>query len=69
MLIHVINPFPAGGTPDTVVRLIAQKMSENVGQPVVVENKTGASGMKDLLANAQPRRATLKEANIKAGSN
>lgn len=51
--VHIINPFPAGGTLDTVVRLIAQKMSEQVGQPVVVENKTGASGIIGLSAAAK----------------
>ena len=51
--IHVINPFPAGGTLDTVVRLIAQRMSEQVGQPVVVENKTGASGIIGFSAAAK----------------
>jgi tripartite-type tricarboxylate transporter receptor subunit TctC len=51
--IHVINPFPAGGTLDTVVRLIAQKMSDQVGQPVVVENKTGASGIIGFSAAAK----------------
>jgi tripartite-type tricarboxylate transporter receptor subunit TctC len=51
--VHIINPFPAGGTLDTVVRLIAQKMSEQVGQPVVVENRTGASGLIGLQAAAK----------------
>lgn len=51
--ITVINPFPAGGTLDTVVRLIAQRVSEQVGQPVVVENKTGASGIIGFSAAAK----------------
>lgn len=50
--IHIINPFPAGGTLDTVVRLIAKKMADNLGQAVVVENKTGASGIIGLSAAA-----------------
>lgn len=51
--VHVINPFPAGGTLDTVVRLIAQNMSEHIGQPVVVENRTGASGIIGFTAAAR----------------
>jgi tripartite-type tricarboxylate transporter receptor subunit TctC len=42
--IKIVVPFPAGGTSDVLARLIGQKMTENWGQPVVVENKPGSSG-------------------------
>jgi len=42
--IRMIVPFPAGGTTDIVARLVAQRMSESMGQPVTVENKAGAGG-------------------------
>ena len=42
--IRMIVPFPAGGTTDIVARILAQRMSETMGQPVVVENKAGAGG-------------------------
>jgi len=54
--IKILVGFPAGGPSDVPARLIATKMQAALGQPVVVENKTGAAGMialKDLLA--QPR--------------
>lgn len=43
--ILIIVPFSAGGTLDGVTRLVAAKMSARIGQPVVVENRTGASGL------------------------
>src|SRR5689334_15637803 len=42
--VKLVVPYPAGGSGDFVARIIAQKMSENWGQPVVVENRPGAIG-------------------------
>jgi putative tricarboxylic transport membrane protein len=42
--IHVIVPFPAGSAADTVARLIGSNLSAKLGQPVVVDNRDGASG-------------------------
>jgi tripartite-type tricarboxylate transporter receptor subunit TctC len=42
--IRVIVPFPAGGVTDVGARLVGQKLSEALGQPVVIENRVGASG-------------------------
>jgi tripartite-type tricarboxylate transporter receptor subunit TctC len=46
--IRIVIPFPPGNTTDIMTRLIAPKMSERLGQPVIVENKPGASGMLGL---------------------
>ncbi len=43
--IRMLVGTPAGGTTDIVARLIALKMAESLGQPVMVENKAGASGL------------------------
>ncbi|MFZ2737030.1 MAG: tripartite tricarboxylate transporter substrate binding protein [Burkholderiaceae bacterium] len=43
--IRLIITNPAGGLPDTVARLYAQRLSERFGQPVVVDNKPGANGV------------------------
>lgn len=42
--IRLIVPFPPGGGADVTARTIGQKMSEHVGQPVIIENRAGAGG-------------------------
>jgi tripartite-type tricarboxylate transporter receptor subunit TctC len=42
--VKIVVSFPPGTTPDTVARVIAPKMQESLGQPVVVENRAGAGG-------------------------
>ena len=59
--IRMMVAFPPGGPVDIIARLIAPKMSEILGQPVVVENKVGASGnlATSELAKAAPDGYTL----------
>jgi tripartite-type tricarboxylate transporter receptor subunit TctC len=59
--IKIIVPFGAGGVADLTARALAQKLSENVGQPVVVENKPGAGGVVagNTLINAEADGHTL----------
>ena len=54
-------PFGPGGVADLTARIVAQKMSDNMGQPVVVENKPGAGGVVagDAVAKAEPDGHTL----------
>lgn len=42
--IRVVVPFPAGSATDTITRVLAQSVSQSIGQTVVVENKAGADG-------------------------
>jgi len=42
--VRLISQFPPGGGTDTVARIVAPKLSELIGQPVIVENRTGAAG-------------------------
>ncbi len=64
--IRIVVPFPAGGTTDVVARLVAQRMSESMGQPVVVDNRGGAGGAlgADIVAKSNPDGYTLLMHNI-----
>ena len=59
--IRIIVPFPPGGGNDVVGRLIAQKLTERIGQQVIVENRAGANGIVGLqaLMQAAPDGYTL----------
>lgn len=59
--VRVIIPFPPGGTLDTLGRAVAQKLSEQMGQPFVVENKPGGNGTigADAVAKAPADGYTL----------
>ncbi len=63
--IRVVVPWPAGGPTDAVARVIAQQVSERLGQQVVVENKAGATGTigSDAVAKSAPDGYTLVVAN------
>src|SRR5215213_2479080 len=59
--VRFIVPFGAGATPDTIARLIADKLQQKLGQTFIVENKPGASGMTgtDAVAKAEPDGYTI----------
>ena len=59
--IKIVVPFPTGGTSDFTARILAQKLSLSIGQPVVVDNKTGATGTigADFVAKSTPDGYTL----------
>src|SRR3979409_270608 len=64
--VRIIVPFPAGGTTDIVARLVAQRMSETMGQPVVIENRGGAGGALGAgeVAKSPPDGYTILMHNI-----
>ena len=54
-LITVIVPFAAGGPGDTVVRIVGEHMARTLGQPIVVENVTGAGGTIGITRGSQAK--------------
>ena len=64
--IRLISPFPPGGGTDAVARVIAQTLSEQLGQQVLVDSRGGASGMigVDLAAKAPADGYTLVMGNV-----
>ena len=59
--IHLIVPFPAGGPNDIIGRVVAQRMSEILKQPIVIENKSGQGGVTgtDFVARSAPDGYTI----------
>ncbi len=59
--IHFVVPLPAGAAADVIARLVGQKLSERLGQPVIIDNRPGASGAigSEVVAKAPPDGYTL----------
>ncbi|MDF2119113.1 tripartite tricarboxylate transporter substrate binding protein [Roseiarcaceae bacterium H3SJ34-1] len=60
--INIVVPYNPGGMPDVMARIVGQKLAENVGQPVVIENKPGGAGIigaQYFLSRALPDGYTI----------
>jgi tripartite-type tricarboxylate transporter receptor subunit TctC len=59
--IRMVVPYAAGGNADITARIVARKMAEGLGQPIVIDNKAGANGGigTDVVAKAAPDGYTL----------
>ena len=66
--VKIIVPYPPGGTSDILARAIGQKLTDSLGQTIVVENKPGANGNlgADFVAKSPPDGYTLLLADIGA---
>ena len=64
--VRIIVPFPAGQASDTVARLVGQSLSQQLGQPFVIENRTGAGGNigTESVVRAMPDGYTLLLASL-----
>jgi len=66
--IRLVVPFPPGGAVDAYARIVQTRLGEQLGQPIVIENRGGAGGMigADLVAKAAPDGYTLLVGNVAA---
>jgi len=64
--VRIIVPFPAGATTDIIARLVASRMTETIGQPVLVENRAGAGGTlgAEAVAKSAPDGYTILMHNV-----
>jgi tripartite-type tricarboxylate transporter receptor subunit TctC len=60
-VVRIVNPFPPGGSVDTMARILAQRLSETLGQQFIVENRAGAGGNtgSEGVAKSEPDGYTL----------
>jgi tripartite-type tricarboxylate transporter receptor subunit TctC len=60
-VVRIVNPYPPGGSVDVMARILAQKLSDNLGQQFIVENRAGGGGNtgSDFVAKAEPDGYTL----------
>src|SRR5262245_57358397 len=68
--IKIISPNPAGGSNDTIVRIVAAKMSTILDTTIVIDNRGGAGGKigADAVAHAQPDGYTLLAGSVSTHS-
>ena len=69
--IRMLVPYPPGAATDTSARMLAARLSESLGQQVIVDNRTGASGIiaTALLARAAPDGHTVMVVDVAHGAN
>src|SRR3989440_12045057 len=60
-VVRIVNPYPPGGSVDVMARILAQKLTEALGQQVIVENRSGGGGYtgSDFVAKSEPDGYTL----------
>lgn len=64
--LRFVVPFPPGGGADNLARIVGQKVGDDLGQPLVVDNRAGAGGniAAEVAARSSPDGYTLLQANV-----
>jgi tripartite-type tricarboxylate transporter receptor subunit TctC len=59
--VHIVVPYGPGSTPDIIARIVGDKLAKRTGQPMIIDNKPGASGNlgTDAVAKAAPDGSTI----------
>src|SRR3954466_1508226 len=68
--VKLLVGFPPGGGADAMARLVGAKLGERLGQPVIIDNKTGATGTicSEMVAKSAPDGYTLQAAHINSNA-
>ena len=67
-VVHIVNPYPPGGSVDVMARILAQKLSEDLGQQFIVENRSGGGGNTGSEAVAKSRSRRLHASIHRTGT-
>src|SRR5258707_12884531 len=61
-VVRIVNPFPPGGSVDVMARLLAQKLTDELGQQFILENRAGAGGNTgaEAVAKSEPDGYTVR---------
>src|SRR5450756_2501727 len=66
--VRIIVPFPPGSSPDLIARMLADKLAQALGQPVIVDHKPGVNTVKEFIDYVKARPGKLNYGSVGNGS-
>ncbi len=58
--VHIVSPFPAGGTSDVMARIVSEALSKELGQQFIIDNRGGAGGRSAPTSSASRRPTAIR---------